>query len=181
MDQLENVIEFVKSFTVAEYRAIQATFLEPDDGILAKRMEEATRHLHVVPGHVMSLGFGRRPGMTPEEVAEDADWVNDYRERTLFQVKRYSHPAFGDLYACFLSSYKKEPFLAYGSCFAVTLVEGVLKIISIYTPEMTLDPGPVKWEYLQGTRLDSWGELVEVRKLTEPDWPAHLADYKGEA
>lgn len=176
---MEEVIDFITGYIDAEYEALRATYLEPNDDILASKMKAATDFMLVKPGHVMSLGFGRRPGMTPEEIARDADWVEDFQERVLFQVKHYHHETWGDLYACVVSSNQKLQLLAYGSCFFVARTNGNLKVIAHYTPGATLPSGVTQWEYLEGSVIEDPGELIEVRKLLAPQLPSHLADYNA--
>lgn len=174
---MEEILAFINGFISAEYDALRATYLEPDD-VLASRVEVATRYLHVAPGHVMTLGFGRKPAMTAEELARDADWVEDFRPRVLFLIKHYRSETWGDLYACVTSSYQKLQLLAYGSCFFVARLGAGNKIISHYYPGDTLPSGATQWLHLAGSIIDNRGELVATHKLLAPELPSHLADYR---
>jgi hypothetical protein len=174
---MEDVIRYIESYMDAEYEALRATYLEPSDEILAAKVKKAEQHLLVRPGHIMSLGFGRRPGMSAAEVARRATWVGDFRRRVLFLVRRHHHEKYGDLYACIASSTQKLQLLAYGSCFFVTRMDDVLNIIAHYTPGPTLPSGRTEWQHLDGSAIEDPGELVEVCKLQPPELASHLADY----
>lgn len=179
MLNIDYVEEFIRGFFTAEYAALVAVYSEPDDDIVAQLEQKAMTYLHVEPGHIMSLGFGRPPGLSPEEVAKDADYVSELQERVLFLIIRYQRQEGNDLYGCFVSSTQKLSGLAYASCFYVTAIDGEAKIIAHYTPGLYSPEESLTWRRLDGSTIDNPGHPVEARKFVPPTMPAHLEHYNA--
>ncbi|PSN17900.1 hypothetical protein C7271_15335 [filamentous cyanobacterium CCP5] len=178
---MDTAIAFIRNFIQAEYEALIAVYTNPEDGVVDEKIRQAEEYFYIKPNHIMSLGFGRAPGMTEEDVIEMADEASDFQPRTLFQGKHYKHASLGDLYRFYASSYHDMPLLAYNSSFYVASLDTELKIISKYVISIGGNKKRLEWEYLCGTKINQLGDLIETRKFVSPESRAHKLDYDGES
>lgn len=176
---MDIAIDFIQSFIQAEYKALMTTYTEPDENLFDEAIRQSEDFLYIAPNHIMSLGFGRPPGLSSDEIEEMAEEASKFNPRVLFLAKHYEHPVFGDLYVFYASGYHDMPLLAYDTTFYVALVEKKLKIISKYVVGFNSGIDELEWEYLCGTKVDQLGDLIEVRKFIEPESRPHKADYNN--
>ncbi|MEV6353925.1 hypothetical protein [Streptomyces hydrogenans] len=172
------VVAFFEDYSLAEYREAVAVRAEPDS-VLDERRRETESFLLASPGVIMSSGTGRRPGMTADELKESARTVNREARRVLFGVVTYRHAGWGEIFAVYAGGTTPLTVGLYGQLSFIADVDGELKIIAQYAPEILEEACPMPWTYTQGVELESFGEPVAVTTLVEPSFEEHRQDWSA--
>lgn len=173
---MDETIAFVNRVIDAEYRALRASYTEPDDDAYLRLHREAEALFDNRPGHVMALGFGRPPGESPERLAELAGAAEQFAPRTLFVVRRRRHPTRGDVFEAVVGPSRRSAAPQYDERWLVARVDGTPKVIARYARDRARRDEPA-WELVSGTDLTELGPALEVRRLTPPSKPAQRADW----
>jgi hypothetical protein len=195
---LDEAVDFFQQFIRAEYEMATAAYGERDTGLYVEKYAEFERFLKDVKT-MDSRGRDLDDFTLELMAAEGEDWfetgkkvLEALRPRTLFQVKHYIHPEWGDLFRGYLSHPRAPIVNVYGFNFYATRIDDELRIISMYsTCDECFTTGKIKgkpcrecgatgWRFQEGRRIETPGRLVEVRKLQPPADPEQLREYEAE-
>lgn len=172
---MEEAIQLVRDFAAAEQEAVQASYLERDEGVFEEKLREATRFMHRTPEAYMSLPYGHH--FAAGDTSAQRELARRHAARKIFMVKHYRNEALGDLYGIYVTSSRKWPQLRYGDILYVARVGDEMKIVSRYAAATFSAREGLEWEWREGLKLPDPGELVEVRKLLAPEVPEHREHY----
>ena len=97
---MDEAIAFMQSFIEQEYLAFKASYEERDEDVYEDQRELVDR----MYGAGLSTIVNR--DIQPDETwfAEASRHLAVLKRRTLFQVKKYDHPAYSSVFACYVSS-----------------------------------------------------------------------------
>jgi hypothetical protein len=192
---MNEAVDFFQRFIRAEYEMAEAAYGERDSSLYAKKLEAFEGFLKGVrtPDSRVRGIDDLELGILGEDWFETGQQVlEQLRPRTLFQVKQYLHPELGDVFRAYVSDSRAFIVDVYGANLYAARVEGELRIISLYaTCDECLMTGKVDgrtcpeckgtgWRFLDGSRLDDPGKLVEVRKLQPPSSRQQREEYEAE-
>lgn len=176
---MDDVIEFVRRFIDAEYRALRASYVEPDEARYREVAREAEGMLDSRPGWPMSLGFGRPPNPDAARLASMRSAAEQFTPRTLFAVRRIEHPKLGPLFVAVVSSFDKDGGGEYDERWVVRRSEGGPRIIARQTLDFA-ERSRLVWEDGSGEPIDIESPVLEERRLAEPEVALHRADWSAE-
>lgn len=174
--EIDDAVEFFNAYLDAEYAEGVAARSEPDE-VLDERREASESFMHAVPGAIMSSVIGRGPGWSTEKLAEYAQTVNQVARRVMFLVAEYRCPAWGRIFGGYASGPRPRITGSYGQLLYAAEVEGRLKIIAQYAPEILEPAPPMRWSHAQGAEIGKLGRPVALRVLAEPTLEEHRQDW----
>ncbi|MFD4949354.1 hypothetical protein ACFWNT_44465 [Streptomyces sp. NPDC058409] len=173
---IESVMQFFDTYLDVEYAAAVSARTE-QNALLDKRVAALEGFLHAVPGVIMSPTIGRGQNWSAERLAKASHSVGDVARRTLFLVAEYNHPEWRPLYAAYVSGPTPLSTGSYGQLLCATEVDGNMKIISEYFPEILEPAPPMTWSHAQGAAIDLPGTPTTVRALAAPTFKEHEEDW----
>jgi hypothetical protein len=186
---MEKAIEFVQEYLEEEYRTIIALYTERDQD--KYKHQKAKLDAFSIP-EVEDEQLSRASAPSEEffDVGEGNVNAGLIVKRSLFQIKLYKHPEFGELYRVYLGPFRcfsKTPI--YDINLFVTEVAGELKVVARYkfnrfpnrqSQTYIADNGLI-WNYQSGKQIETLGTLLDARKFQAPDDRyGVLVEYKSE-
>jgi hypothetical protein len=175
---MDEIIEFVKRFIDAEFRALRASYLEGDEQKYGELVRNAEAMLESRPGWPMSLGFGRAPNPDTQWLESMRTAAEQFVPRALFVVRRVEHPVRGPLYVAIVSSTDRDGGGEYDERWAIEPRGSSPRIVARQTIDFRRRDRVV-WDDAAGEPVDIQGPIVEERRLVEPDSPLHRADWSS--
>lgn len=167
---IDAAVTFAEEYLDAEWAAVRATYAEPDDGVVAERIDAFRRFVRETPEAPFPSPIGRRPGRSAVELAARARQLDELCRRALFQVVEHRNPLWGSLFGAYTGAAKKFTAGMYGPLLYVADTGDGPRVVSEYDSG---GPGPAEWVHLGGVRIDNPGPVVAVRTLAEPTWRPH--------
>ena len=163
---------FVRGFIDAEHRALRTSFEEEDDA----RALDVLRAAQSMLGSGAILHFGRPLGLPPELRATKRRKASQFVPRTLFAIRRFAHPQFGELAQAIVSWDQAYGDRRYYDSFFIARVDGDLRVIARYGLED--DPTVVRWKRETGADVGTLDAPVETVRFDPPDDPVHRRDWE---
>jgi len=186
--QFEKLLTFVHAYVSSDYETEVASYTEHDQDAYLKRI----RHLEqffagVSIGHSASLlEFNDKERRL--FTAEAARLI----PRSIFKIKQWRHPSEGVLYQVYLGSSTPTKTKGYGQSFLIRRADGGFKIVARYAVcracygtgkhdgkrcPQCYAPG---WDYIEGLKLKSFGDLQETLRLEAPTNLKFLPEYESD-
>lgn len=185
---MDEVMAFLREYIEKEYEAERASFTERDEAKFTERLVA----LHPYYEGNLRTGLSRPIEFTDAEWERRRAKAGEVIPRNLFQVKRYRHPRFGDVYRAYVSFTKTYGAGTCNYSMFVREIDGALKVFALYHMCHTCygtgsDDGDAcadcrgrGWTWATGHDFGGdFGSLVEVRKL-QPPGPRCLPEYDAE-
>lgn len=173
---MEKMIEWMNDFIADDHGVTLARLTERDHEKYCQLREA------LLPFYCEGVDDGqyRHPDQDEETFQINAVRVEQGKvvPRALFQIKRYRHPRWGDLYRAYLGPdelFPRPPI--YDQNLFIAPVDGRFKIIAVYKfnrfPErrrekFIIDNG-LCWNYRSGEPIKTLGALQETLKFQVPD------------
>jgi len=175
MSDMDEVIEFVARYVLAEHEEQVASFTERS----YPRYTRTQKAVEAFFAPRVTQGFSRSAFESDTYFAQFAPKAERLAARTLFAVRRYAgDPSYGDLYRAYLSG-NHQGDAGYDRNVYVARLEGAWKIVAVYG----LDPDDEEelwWDRMRGAQLHDLGAAAETRRLTPPSPALHRAEFDGE-
>ena len=172
---MSEAIKFVQTFIDAEHRALHAMLGEEDDAKALQVIGDAQAMLATDT----NLHFGRTLGLSSELRAKDRRLIPQYVPRTLFVVRRFSHPAFGEVAQAIVSWDEAYGQRRYYDSFFIARMDGDLRVIARYGLED--NPTVVRWKRETGADLGPLGAPIETARFAPPEDAVHRRDWERDS
>jgi hypothetical protein len=176
MSDLGQAVQRVQEFASAEYDAGQAAYVADDAAEFEQAAREANGFFHSAPGQYLTLSTGRHP--QAGDTAPMREFAKQVVARKVLKARRYRHPEHGDLFAVYTTMPRRMEQTGYGSLFYLAKVDGALKIIAKYEPNMDYEDR-IEWENAGGAEIDDPGEMVEEIKMQAPEMEPDRSHYES--
>lgn len=173
---LSRVVTFIHAYIEAEYAALHASYVEPDELRYQQLVQEAEAMLDNRPGQPMTLGFGRPPNPDTAWLARMHSAAEQYAPRVLFMVQRLAHPIYGSLWVAVVSASEREGLDEYAERWLIVEIGNALRIVSQQTLDFS-QRDRVVWEYLSGADVQPEGDVLDVERVVAPLHPLHRVDW----
>jgi len=169
---VREVEDFIRVFIDAENRALRSSFEEEDDA----RATDLLRTAQAMLASGAILHFGRPLGLSPELRAAKRRKAAQFVPRTLFAIRRFADPRFGEVAQAIVSWDQAYGQRRYYDSFVIARIDGDLRIVARYG--LVDDQAAVRWKRETGADLGPFGAAIETARFEPPDDPVHHRDWE---
>jgi len=172
---VREVEDFTRRFIDAEHRALRASFEEEDDAKALDLLRTAQGML----GAGAVLHFGRPLGLSAELRAAKRRKATQFVPRTLFAIRRFAHPTFGEVAQAIMSWDQAYGQRRYYDSFFIARIDGDLRMIARYGLED--NQTAVRWKRETGAELGDLGAPIESARFEPPEDDVHRRDWERDS
>ena len=173
---MDEVVEFINRFIEAEYQAVMATHTNPDGEAVRQAIAAAEAFVHSTPRSIVSLGIGRPPGMTSEELQPLAEEAERLGPRILYAVATYDL-AGRTVHRAFVGAHRDPAGFSYDLTLNIAPVDGDLRIVGRTAVNVFAAQDRLEWEPAGGEQFPEDASPTEVVALQRPGDPVHAAHF----
>lgn len=173
---MDEIVAFVERYAQAEYEEQIASYTEKKYSVYMDKQKAVKAFMEPT----VTSGFSRTAFESDAYFGQFAPKAERLAPRTLFQIKKFAHPKYVDVWQAYVSGDHRGD-ADYDRSIYVAKVGDELKIVAIYVldPEAE-DEGELLWIRYRGSKLQHLGEPLEVKKIKPPTFELHREEYDAQ-
>jgi hypothetical protein len=167
---MDQIVQFIKEYNEVEQKYYRAIYTD-QQGDEIKQLREEMMQFFSYGHHLPAPPFVDI--LREEWFEEGPEEIEKLNPRYLYQIKKYTHSDYGELYKVYLGNEKGLD--DYYILYYIASIENTLKIISFY---ITDSEGG--FEYIKGKEIKGLGKPLEIMKIRKPTADYNIKEYESE-